>query len=635
MRNSIVKNQIRLWLLPLLMFVIASPLAGQEERQDERPDTAKLLPETTQMYVEIGNIREFMEKMQETGMGQVFENEKVADLVDNLYTDMAENYEDIKEDVGLGLEDFQDLPQGEISFAIIAPKRDDLQYVFFMEVDSESDAFNNVMNRSREVAEEAGEPPMVEEAEDVTFETFTSDGVQFTTFQKDGLFVAASSRSLVEEILDRWNGIEIPDIRPLTENRKFVTVMNRCRGTKDVPPDMRFFIDPIGLARGATRGNIGAQTVINFLPILGLDGLSAIGVSVIMDELGFESVGHMHVMLANPRAGIIKMLALKPGEYTPEDWVPEQVGGYVSTTWDQFVFISEMEKIMDTFGGEGTFKSQFDDEWEDEFKLSFREDFLPVFTGRVSYMNWLNFPVDFSSQVQVVAFHIADMEKFEKVRDGIFDKLKEDTEWLTEREYRGSTYWTESDDSRAKRDEAQLKRRKRWARRNGRDPDEIELAGANYRICVGLIDDVLIVCTNPDFFQEAVDTAAGEKASLVDSAEFDETLETVTKLLRNDTAGAIFYQQTGKTMEFLLELAKSESAKKSMNSFFDRRIGLESEEEEESGRSRIFKDVRRTLEENPLPDFDEVKELFAPSGGFITNDETGYHLMTFQLKHDR
>ena len=46
-----------------------------------------------------------------------------------------------------------------------------------MEVDSESDAFNNVMNRSREVAEEAGEPPMVEEAEDVTFETFTSDGV--------------------------------------------------------------------------------------------------------------------------------------------------------------------------------------------------------------------------------------------------------------------------------------------------------------------------------------------------------------------------------------------------------------------------------------------------------------------------
>ena len=92
-------------------------------------------------------------------------------------------------------------------------------------------------------------------------------------------------------------------------------------------------------------------------------------------------------------------------------------------------------------------------------------------------MNWLNFPVDFSSQVQVVAFHIADMEKFEKVRDGIFDKLKEDTEWLTEREYRGSTYWTESDDSRAKRDEAQLKRRKRWARRNGRDPDEIELAG--------------------------------------------------------------------------------------------------------------------------------------------------------------
>ena len=271
MRNSIVKNQIRLWLLPLLMFVIASPLAAQ----DDRPDTAKLLPETTQMFVQIGNIREFMEKVKETGVGQVFENEKVANLVDNLYTNAAEGYEDIKEDVGVELDDFQDLPQGEISFAIVAPKRANLEFVFFMEVDSESDAFNNLTKRAREIAEEYYEPMAVEEGDDVTFETFSNDGVHFTSFQKDGLLVVATSRSLIDQILARWNDIEVPDIRPLTENRKFVTVMNRCRGTKDVPPDMRFFIDPIGLAKGATRGDLGAQTVINFLPILGLDGLSA------------------------------------------------------------------------------------------------------------------------------------------------------------------------------------------------------------------------------------------------------------------------------------------------------------------------------------------------------------------------
>ena len=360
---------------------------------------------------------------------------------------------------------------------------------------------------------------------------------------------------------------------------------------------------------------------------------------MIMDELGFESVGHMHVMLANPRAGIIKMLALKPGEYTPEEWVPEKVGSYVSSSWDQNVFVAELEKIVDTFGGEGTFKSEFDDEWEDELGLSFREDFLPALTGRISYMNWLNYPVDYSSNVHVFGIHIADMDKFEKVKQAILNRMKDDNtiDRITEHDYRGSTYWTESDEARGQRDEAQLERRRRRARRNGRNPDEVELAYGSYKICIGLIDEVMVVCTSPDFFEAAVDTALGEKPALIDSTEFDETTETVTKLLRNDTPGAIFYQQPGKTMEFFFELAQSESADKSMNSFFDRRLGREEELEEDvrSSQFRMLTDVRRTLEENPLPSYKEIEHLFAPSGGFITNDETGYHLMTFQLKHDR
>ena len=631
-----MKQLIRLWLLPFLFFAVASPIVGQDDLP-ERPDTASLLPETTQLFVQIGNIREYLEKVRETGVGQVFENEKVANLVDDLYSEVENAYEGVKEDVGLELEDFQNFPQGELTFAIIAPARDDLQYAFFIEVDEESESFKNILKRGREVAEEQGDGTIVEEAEDITFETFTVDDVQFTTFLKDGLMVGASNRLLADQILDRWNDVEVADIRPLTQNRKFVTVMNRCRGTKDVPPDLRLFIDPIGLAKGATRGDAGAQIAINFLPILGLDGLSAIGVSVIMDELGFETVGHMHVMLANPRAGIIKMLALKPGDYTPEPWVPENAGAYISTTWDFNVFYAELEKIVDTFGGEGTLRARYDDEFEELLKINLREDFLPIFTGRVSYTNWLNYPVDFSGQVQVVGLHIADMEKFEKFKLAFFNLLKEEGEFenVTEREYRGSTYWMESEEARQTRDRQQLERRRRWAERNDLDPDEVEVYDTNYKICVGLIDDVLIICTNPNFFEAAVDTALGEKPALADSDEFNETTETITKLLRNDTPGAIFYQQPGKTVEYYMELAKSDAGTKAMKSMFDRanRGQSELEEEEQSDEYRFAKGIRRSLEENPLPDFEEIQHLFAPAGGFITNDETGYHIMTFQLKN--
>ena len=49
--------------------------------------------------------------------------------------------------------------------------------------------------------------------------------------------------------------------------------MNRCRGSKDLKPEARFFVDPIELAKSATRGDAGSQLVINFLPVFGLDGV--------------------------------------------------------------------------------------------------------------------------------------------------------------------------------------------------------------------------------------------------------------------------------------------------------------------------------------------------------------------------
>jgi hypothetical protein len=38
------------------------------------------------------------------------------------------------------------------------------------------------------------------------------------------------------------------------------------------------------------------------------------------------------------------------------------------------------------------------------------------------------------------------------------------------------------------------------------------------------------------------------------------------------------------------------------------------------------------LEDNPLPDWEEIRDFFASSGGFITSDDSGYHALLFNLK---
>ena len=47
----------------------------------ERPNSDELLPETTVAYVQIQNVRELFEKMGETNMGKMMEDENIAPLV--------------------------------------------------------------------------------------------------------------------------------------------------------------------------------------------------------------------------------------------------------------------------------------------------------------------------------------------------------------------------------------------------------------------------------------------------------------------------------------------------------------------------------------------------------------------------
>ena len=75
----------------------------------------------------------------------------------------------------------------------------------------------------------------VEEGEEVVFETVGSGDERFTFFKKDGLLVGCSDRTELDNLLIRWAGGEVEKIRPLSKNRKFITIMNRCRRRSRFP----------------------------------------------------------------------------------------------------------------------------------------------------------------------------------------------------------------------------------------------------------------------------------------------------------------------------------------------------------------------------------------------------------------
>ncbi len=46
----------------------------------------------------------------------------------------------------------------------------------------------------------------------------------------------------------------------------------------------------------------------------------------------------------------------------------------------------------------------------------------------------------------------------------------------------------------------------------------------------------------------------------------------------------------------------------------------------------FFRRIHEALKKHPLPPFAVIAKYFAPSGGMITQDETGFHYQAFQLK---
>ena len=631
------KNTFSVWTFTMLALVALSPAVAQLD-PDTRPPTQDLLPETTVSFVQIDNFRDMVEKMQEASFYQMFQEESVAALRDGLWDEAKLAYEDVKEQVGLEVDDLMALPAGEMTFAVIAPRRKNPEFMLILELDDESEALDRVLDRGRKfVRDESGEDITTEESEDgISYESFNVDGKRVKFFRLGGLLVGSTSESELDAFVDRWAGREVEKVRPLSSNRKFITVMNRCLGSDELKPEGRFFVDPITLAKSSTRGNVGAQMALNFLPALGLDGLLGIGGSMLLSEEDFESVFHAHVLLADPRTGIFEMIALKPTSYEPEPWLPADAVSYITTSWDIDQMMSELTKMIEAFQGEGVVDEWIDENINEEIELDLKKDILGHLTGRVTYCQWMEPPMKLNSQMNVVAFEIENLEEFEKSLEAVVARVnrgdgeEEPETAIEETDYNGIRIWSQPVDRIQQRMDRRRERLKeRRAKRAEAEGDDLEDEFGEYALenlktpqpSFALIGNYLVFSPQSiGFVKHAIDTEQGDNESLADDPKFQEISDKMTKLLKTDMPCGMMYSNPEETFRMFYELYNSDSTQAM--------ISRGAEE------NKYVAGLQGRLKDNPLPEFDDLKKYFKPAGGYVLSDETGYHVLLFALRGD-
>ena len=574
----------------------------------ERPAAPYLLPEQTLAYLRITDTRDMLKRLNESSMGRMMKDEQVKPLANKLYGSLAQAFTQIEDRVGLPLEQILSIPQGEVCIAIVPKENTFPQLVALMEVGDNMVRVQTLLQRAKEELTSQGVVHSTEVDGDIKIDIFDPPGDNpeaLVVFQRAGTIGIATSVASAKSVLAAWKGesqkSDEPFV-PLASSRKFTAIMSRCAGSSDEPPQVSWFVDPIELFKAFARTNAGARTALAFLPVIGIDGLEGIGGSIFMTAGEFENVSHMHVLLSSPRAGVIKALAMSSGDTTPEPFVPNDVINYISVNWDVDTTYREVGKLLSSFQGEGALPRLIKSNISDRLEIDFEAQFVQQLTGRVIYASRAEKPARFNSATTLVAVEMKDGKAAQKLLDAVM--LKADP--FTKSSFAGITYYSTT--LNVPQNNADVNPQ------GGRVQMSLRAPQPTFAV----LGDYLVYSDSAKTLESAIMCQSDESRGLAADLEFKLVASRIRRQEGGAEPGMLVFNRPEEGLRIFYDLLVADETQKTLAN--------------QAANNRFFQTIDSALKEHPLPPFAVLAKYLAPGGGMMTNDESGFHYMAFNLK---
>lgn len=583
----------------LAALVLAGLFSSVRPLQAAPKSAPQILPENTLVMFRVASVPELIEKFQQTALGRIGQDEQVKPLVSQLYASASEAFGEIQDRVGMPLSELLAIPQGEICLALVGPETGPPAVIALLDGGERQASIKKLIEKAEAAMAEGGATRTTEVLGDVQFvvHQFGGDRARRVVyFQKDGVFAFSSDVEVAKQVLDSWNGGEA---KTLADNKRFSAIMSRCGGGKEERPQFTWFVDPLEIAKVATRGNATAQAAMAILPVIGLDGLQSVGGSMAFSQGEFDSVSHVHVLLDNPRAGVLEMLALGEGDATPEAWIPGDVSSYTTFFWDVEQTYRSGAKVYNGFAGQGSVENMLKSRISDPIGVDLEKELFPELDGRYTYATRIQKPARLNSETSLLAARIKDTKRFGEVFDRVLDKYKDNFE---KKSFGGVTYHVFKTPPRGA-----------FGRPEGEGP-----ALRRDELCITLFDDYLVATNSAGFLEQAILTKSDPSKSLAKELDFKLITSKIARQAGGAKPGLVNFSRPEEGMRLLYDLANSEDTKKLLT--------------RQGESNRLFKTLDTALSDNPLPPFAVISKYLAPGGGMVVSDETGFHYTGFTLK---
>jgi hypothetical protein len=601
-----------------------------------RPSALKLFPEETLLLVRTPSVGDLFERFRDTQTGRMVRDPQLAPFVERLYGSAGDLYaEKVAEQLGVSWEELKELPRAEFAFAIVA-RRDHLPaFVLLIDQGDEPSVAKKLLdNTLARLKEDGGEmTTQTIEGQEITI-VREGDNQDHTVglFEKDRTIVAATDPGLIREILLRWNADEggastSTDVatddtetteaaasddaansdesstddeprqysgRSLAQNSKFVTILRHCRRANDPPPNIILFVDPLGLILQFNRENTGMTVARATFPALGINGISAVGATMTFSTGRYESLSHFHLLLDNPRAGVLQVIAFEPGDTTQQPFVAADIESFFTWNWNVRTSFDVIRSLIDRFQYEGATDKFVTNEINEKQGIDFEHEIIDNVAGRFSWMIGYERPARLQGQQNTFAIQVVDEEQARKTLTKFVEKYPER---LEERQFGDVKYYAMVIE---------------W-------PEEMRESPPNSP-CFAVFDGYFFFGSSCQLLEHAIAARDGTVDRLADQPAYMQLAAEVQQEAPGVTPSLILYSRFEESIRQWYDLLHEPKTREYL--------------EEHAEGNPFFAALAESMAANELPPFDVLQQYTLPGVSVLYDTDTGFHGISFVTRDE-
>jgi hypothetical protein len=400
----------RRMMIPGLALAIAFAALGARGvvAADKSPND-RLLPANTYLYVTVPNVTELKTRFAKTHTGRMLHDPKLADFLGDVHKKLAEISDEVQKHIGVKLTDIFELPDGEVSLAVLLPTDSKkLAIAAIVDFGKSKGTVETLLHSADEALAKAGFKKASRDVEGTQLVVYTKDkdkdkdekkdsdksdkpeepdfGSQVAYAIKGDTLIAASSPAAIQDVLRRWGGkhaetlADVPGYKAVADLGKH----------ESAPSVLTWYVNPVTLVQAFVKSSDSVDQSIGMamavLPLLGLNNLKAIGGTVHFDTEEYDSVSHILVYVDQPVSGLLSVFHFPAAKQAPPRWVTEDSTAYIAVNWDIPKAFSAVEGVIDQFMGPG-FTAQKMDEWATDDngpKIHIKKDVLDNLDGTIT-----------------------------------------------------------------------------------------------------------------------------------------------------------------------------------------------------------------------------------------------------------